>query len=392
MLPKYISVLLISIFAITLALITVSIYLSDRNLVASHSEFYKEEIVGAKKGNIIAVDAGLTNNKNYNDFRPPKLISPPIPSPKAPSNPFPPSEYWSIKSVSSMKETKDRICGQRDSAFIEQWVDRAKELGVNFIAVETPYDDPPCASSLAYTKTWVEVIRSRGLNVWHRHMPLAFEGIYNVPKNNSIDYLNQISSYIRNNPSFFVAGDIFTPTPEPQNGGIAGITYCSENVCQFSGATHFNKWLRDAIFVSKDAFSSIGLGDKVKIGYYGFDGFVAWGHKNPDWNGILEDETVKVMGNITIDHYPELVGSTMADDLDELEKRYPGVPIIIGEWGTVTGGDVVQIARNSMQAAKRPSVVGFNYWHLGVSGNEALINEDFSKREQFDEVKNFFVR
>ena len=96
------------------------------------------------------------------------------------------------------------------------------------------------------------------------------------------------------------------------------------------------------------------------------------------------------MGNITIDHYPEIVGDTMENDLNELQSIYPGVPIIIGEWGTITGGDIVSSVTRSMQASVRPSVIGFNYWHMGMGGNEALINSDFTKRANFDAVKAFF--
>jgi hypothetical protein len=297
---------------------------------------------------------------------------------------------WQIQSVSSMKETKDRICSPREQQFIEKWVDTAKELGANYVAVETPYDNPSCGDAAAYTKQWVDVIRSRGMKVWHRHMGLAFEGIYDVTKSKRSDYLSVISNYIKNNPGLFAEGDIFTPTPEPQNGGISGITYCANGVCQFDNAAEFNRWLRDAIDTSNSAFSSIGLGGKIKLGYYGFDGFVAWGSNNPDWNGILEDETVKKMGNITIDHYPELIGETMTKGLSELEARYPGTPIVIGEWGSVGDSNHERQVIDSMGASKRSSVIGFNYWHMGMSGNEALINDDFSKKPQFDEVQSFF--
>ncbi len=298
---------------------------------------------------------------------------------------------WEIQSVSSMKETKDRVCNQRPRWWVEQWVDKAKALGVNYVAVETPYDSPTCGNAVAYTRMWVQVIRSRGLKVWHRHMPLAFEGIYDVPKNNQADYLAKIISYIKTQPDLFAADDIFTPTPEPQNGGIAGVTYCPESICQFRSKEHFNQWLRGAMSASSQAFYDIGLGGQLKIGYYGFDGFVAWGHQNPDWTGILEDATVEQMGNITIDHYPELVGDTMENSLNELEARYPGVPIIIGEWGTVTtNGSYVSQVHETMATSQRPSVKGFNYWHMGVGGNEALINDDFSTNPQYLTVKSYF--
>jgi len=312
------------------------------------------------------------------------------PTPLPTISPMPPTTgSWPIRSVSTMKETKDKVCGPDTQTFINKFVQKAKELGVNYVAVETPYDNPACGNSLAYTQRWVNTIHNNGLLVWHRHMPLAFEGIYGVSKTKK-DFLSQITAYIKNNPSLFKPGDIFSPIPEPQNGGIQNITYCAASLCQFTSASDFNKWLRDSMQVSDAAFASIGRRNQIKIGYFGFDGFVAWGDNNPDWHGILEDTTIAMMGNITIDHYPEAVSDTMQNDLNELEARYPGIPIVIGEWGTITGGNIEQQVKDSMKAAKRPSVVGFNYWHMGMGGNEALINTDFTNRSQFDEVQLFF--
>lgn len=299
------------------------------------------------------------------------------------------SGSWEIQSVSSMKETKDRVCGQRDQAFIDRWVDKAKELGVNYVAIETPYDSPACGNSVDYTWKWINSVRSHGLKVWHRHMPLAHEAIYDTPKAKS-DYFNLISNYIKANREMFREGDIFTPIPEPQNGGISGVSNCTYGICQYDNAAHFNRWLRDALDVSNTAFSEIGLGGKLKIGYYGFDGFITWGSNNPDWDGIIEDITIQKMGHLAVDHYPELIGQTMKQGLDELQAKYPDLPIIISEWGSAGAGDVQQQVLNSMGAAKRPGVVGFNYWHMGMGGNEALINEDFSNRPQYDEVQSFF--
>ena len=109
---------------------------------------------------------------------PPAPLAQPPPSPLPPPPPPPPSQAvtnWQIKSVSSMKETKDKICNQDSQEFINAWVVKATELGVNYIAVETPYDNPKCASSIGYTKIWSDTIHAKGLNIWHRHMPLAFE-------------------------------------------------------------------------------------------------------------------------------------------------------------------------------------------------------------------------
>ncbi|MDO8583522.1 MAG: hypothetical protein Q7R51_03245 [bacterium] len=297
---------------------------------------------------------------------------------------------WAIQSIDAMKDTKDTICGQRSDIWINQFVGKAVELGANYVAISTPYDSPSCGNSTDYARRWVQAIRARGLNVWHRHMPLSFEGIYSVTKNNSSDYLNMISNYIKSNPDLFQPGDIFTPIPEPQNGGISGVTYCAAGVCQFSSKESFNLWLRNAMTISNNAFQSIGK-TGMKIGYFGFDGFVAWGDNNPDWHGILEDSTIAQMGNITIDHYPELIGDAMANDLNELKALYPNIPIIIGEWGTVTGQDVQNQVRTTMAAAKNAGVQGFNYWQFGPGGaGEQLINSDFANRIQFKDVQNFF--
>ncbi len=296
---------------------------------------------------------------------------------------------WQIQSIDAMKDTKDAICGKRSSTWITQWVQKAKELGANYVAISTPYENPSCGDSIAYAKLWVNIIRSQGLHVWHRHMPLAFEGIYSVAKNKA-DFLPLIQKYIASNPDLFAPGDIFTPIPEPQNGGIQGVTYCASSICQFTGAADFNVWLRNAMTVSANAFSSIGI-KNIKIGYFGFDGFTAWGDNNPDWHGILEDATIKQMGNITIDHYPELVHETMDQGLTELQSRYPNIPIVIGEWGTVTGGNTVQQIQDDMGAAKKHGVVGFNYWQFGPEGSgEQLIDNNFNNLPGFAAVQSFY--
>ncbi|HSW97430.1 MAG TPA: hypothetical protein VLF89_06405 [Candidatus Saccharimonadales bacterium] len=298
---------------------------------------------------------------------------------------------WQMQSISTMKVSKDIVCHPQSQSFIEKWVDTAKDLGVNYIAVETPYDSPSCGNSVAYTNLWISVIRSKGLHVWHRHSFMSFEGIYSTTKDSGKNYLQLIADYIKANPDQFASDDIFTPIPEPQNGGISGVTYCPQNICMFSSAKQFNQWIRDAIDISQTTFASINLGGKVKIGYFGFDGFVTWGNNNPQWSGILEAATVDKMGNITIDHYPEAVGDTMAEDLKKLRKKYPKTPVVIGEWGTIGGGDTVTQVKNTMGAvAADKNIVGFNYWQMSSGGNETLINDDFSHKPNFAAVQSFF--
>ncbi len=321
---------------------------------------------------------------------PPAVVTPSVPQQGSGSMPSSNAGgTFAVQSIDAMKDTKDAICGPRPTDWINKWLDKAVELGAGYVAISTPYENPSCGDALAYTKTWVQAIRAHGLHVWHRHMPLSFEGIYSTPKTTGNNYLDLISNYIKNNPDIFENGDIFTPIPEPQNGGIQNVTYCANNVCQFQSPAAFNQWLRDAMTTAKSASQAIGK--DMKIGYFGFDGFVAWGDKNPDWHGILEDSTVAQMGNITIDHYPETVGETMDQALTTLQTKYPTTPIVIGEYGTVNGTNVDQEVQDTMTAAKNHKVVGFNYWQFGPSGSgEQLINNDFSNRSDFSIVQSFY--
>lgn len=299
-------------------------------------------------------------------------------------------QTWPIQSIDAMKSTKDAVCYQHSDAWIDMWVTRAGELGANYVAISTPYDSPSCGDALAYTKKWIAIIRKHGLKVWHRDMPLAFEGIYSTPKSNASNFIDLITNYIKANPDEYENGDIFTPIPEPQNGGILGVTYCAQSICQFSSAQAFNAWLRNSMTASQNAFDSIGK-TGVNIGYFGFDGFVTWGDHNPDWHGILDNATLQQMGNITIDHYPEVVNETMQQGLDTLQQKYPTFPIIIGEWGAVTGVNVDQQIQTDMGAAKTHNVIGFNYWQFGPGGSgEQLINSDFSSRSAFFAVQSFY--
>lgn len=306
---------------------------------------------------------------------------------------------WPIQSIDMMKDSKDKLCNQLSQAQIDARVDRAVEIGATHVAISTPYTSPACGNTITYTTTWVNSIRSKGLKVWHRHPGLAFEGIYNTNKSKSPDghrHLKIISDWISTNMTLIQNGDIFTPEAEPQNGGIQGVTFCPQNICQFSSAADFNEWLRLASIVTKQTLKAEGFTD-VKVGYWGFDGFIVWGNNNPDHLGTskLEAATVAAMDNIiTIDHYPS-GGDSMATDLDEARAVWPNADFFIGEWGTIGGGTDAQLEQAVNDTfgafAARSWIKGVNYWQFGPDGiGEPLINSDFTKRAHFDEVQSFY--
>ena len=319
------------------------------------------------------------------------------PSPSVTPSPTPtpsPSPYWPLRSVDVMKWSKDVVCNQPSDSIIAQQVSKAVSLGVTHIAISTPYDSPACGDSVAFTTRWVNAIRAGGLKVWHRHMPLAFEGIYNVPKDNSTDYLSLITNYITSHPSLFANGDIVTPIPEPENAGFTNWGGCPQGVCQFANQTTWNKWMRDAVASTSAALTSINVVPQ-KVGYFGTNGFLVWGDNNSYWQGRtqLEQATIDAQGGeISIDHYPA-ANSTMAQDLDELHTTLPNVNIVISEYGTINAtnsAQQVQQITDTFNAFKRPWIKGASYWHLGHGGNEALINSDYTNKAGFTTLSAYF--
>lgn len=83
-----------------------------------------------------------------------------------------------VKSVSTMKLTKDMVRNPLSFEDIEQVLDWVENLGANTISIETPYDNPSGGDSIAYTYKWIKAAREKGLNIIHRHMFLKMEGIY----------------------------------------------------------------------------------------------------------------------------------------------------------------------------------------------------------------------
>jgi F5/8 type C domain-containing protein len=307
----------------------------------------------------------------------------------------PPRTPWAIQSVDVMKYSKDVVCNPPTAATINTMTDRIASTGANFVAISTPYDDPSCGSSMNLTNAWVASARAKKLHVWFRHMGLSFEGLYGVSKTKDLAaYTQQIVNYIYANPDQFQDGDIFTPTPEPDSAGIYGVTYCP-TICQFSSADEYNSWIQTTQAEVKAAFAK--LNKNVKVGYYGQSGFIVWGENNPDWTGkgFLTQATVDSMdGVIAMDTYPEVFGGNMASSLDGAHARWPNAQLVIGEWGTITAtSDAIRVqeVNNTMSAAERPYVEGINYWNLGPSGNESLLDTNLNPLPSFQTVTNYFT-
>lgn len=281
-----------------------------------------------------------------------------------------------------------------------------KAIGADLVAVSTPYDFPEQAA------LWSDQAEKAGRLVWHRHsnasdewdrgQPNPMIGWYGVPRNLNrplSDLTNWIVTNGKKYPNLFKPGHIFTPKPEPQNMGILGVNATADQKPKFASAKEFNFWLRSAIAAATAGFAQLGIPfttgayskDHINIGYFGFDGFIVAGYGNPDHQGksVLEPETVQMMGNqITADHYPQ--GSdTMANFLKVFKQTWPGVDLILGEYGTTQGADKIQGVLNDIKAD--PIVKGLNYWELGPGKADVrLINDDYTLNPTGLALKAFY--
>lgn len=309
-----------------------------------------------------------------------------------------------FKGLDTMKLTKDT---QRNPVSIEnknKIAKLAKELGVTHLTVDTPYDNASGTDVIKDTREWVKAIREAGLSVSHRHMLMGFEGIYDQQRNSGIDFTAEMRQWMIDNADLIQEGDTWTPMPEPQNGGVVGIN-CNPNAqaCIFKDVNEFNKFIQDVVTTSRKTLQELGK-NNVKVICCGFDLFVVSGNNNPDWEGksFLQPETVNVLKpeGIAVDHYPQpdyKTGErrTYGEDLDQAEKTWPGVPIILTEVGKPDVNDAESV--ESMfsafrQHAEDGPLEGVFWWPFGPSGlEESLLNPDFTPKPIYWEVQKGFA-
>lgn len=331
-------------------------------------------------------------------------IKPPITTPK------PEEQTLFIKGVDTMNQSKDKL---RDPTTIEdkrELVSMAKSLGITYMTVDTPYDSPKGTDSLKETRDWITAIREAGLHVSHRHMFTQFEGMYDQTKVpvKSMDYISKMQQWMRDNRDLIQPGDLWTPMPEPQNGGIVGAN-CDPNkqICDFQNPEEFNIFIQNLTNASRETLNEIGRED-VQVACCGFDMYIATGNLNPDRRNsphpsFLTDKTIQTLGTIAIDHYPQVDPKTgkrrtYAEDIAEFAETFPGVPLLLTEVGSIAEGDaepIPQMFQDFKEASERGTLKGVLWWQIGPSDpkRESLVgveNDKLIPLPRFNEVKRGF--
>ncbi len=306
---------------------------------------------------------------------------------------LPSGHSFRLQSADVMKWSKDDLFSQKTDAQMAAVALQLKSLGATHVAVATPYDDPSAypggPAPEGYLERWIVAIRGQGMHVFFRRQWLSWEGIYGVAKNtargigttpnvlngtDTTSYLALTYLYWKANAGHLVqAGDIVCPCPEPENGGINGVTGSAPY--QFTNANLFRAWLRDAVTVVNQALEPSNLKGSVFVGLYGTSGFIVFGNGgNP--KGFLDDRTVEALAIVGMDDYPT-PASNMGADLDAYRALYQ-LPLALTEWGTINESNdadrqaAIDAVTSSLKA--RPWTVGMNYWSVIGGANEDILD------------------
>lgn len=295
---------------------------------------------------------------------------------------------WSVRSVDTQIISKHWPDVSRDSV-VEQ-VALLKNLGVNYIAVGTPYD----RTDDLYL--WANEIHAAGLRVWFRSHWARWEGDDGYPATMSPEeYLDKTRKFILKNPSLFAQGDAFTVSVEAEQVGVG----LGERFLTWDG---YRDFLSAEISVASDAFAEIGLGGKIHTNWLSLNGWVV--------ENQLNKELVDKMGLIVVDHFVgqsqtigelediDLMVEKTVSDLDDFYEKWD-VPILLGEWGY----NIYQEVPDERQAEAikklfgrlqtKKYLVGINYWvHMGNSA--AIIEDEFGTnlryRKSAEVIKSFY--
>lgn len=295
---------------------------------------------------------------------------------------------WTVRSIDTQIISKH--WPKVSKVAVEEQVGMIADLGVNYIAIGTPYDRED------EMKLWADAIHARGLNVWFRSHWLSWEGDEGVPADMTPQqYLDFTYKFIIRNPDIFREGDAFTVAVEAEQVGV-GLGR------KFLTWDEYRQFLRSEISVASKAFEEIGLGGKVHTNWLSMNGWVVENQLTPQ----LADE----IGLIVVDHFVnqsktfgyvdtanEIVSKTIAD-LDSYYTKYR-VPILLGEWGYQIFQEVSEevqaevVSEMFKRLKNKPYLIGVNYWtHMG--NTSALIDDEYgtnlSYRKAAFTVKSYY--
>ena len=292
-----------------------------------------------------------------------------------------PRPIWSIRSIDTMKYSRDLAREKAgDASFdkiIDQQVKEIADTGASHVAIATPYDE----EFVPYLARWVQAARKYKLHVWFRGNFSGWEW-FDRKSITRKEHLDLTTKFISSHAALFEDGDIFTPCPECENGGPGD----PRKTGDIAGHRQF---LIDSTRVGRDAFASIGK--KVEVGYHSMNYDVAM--------AVMDKNTTEAVGGIVaIDHYVSSPDK-MIKDIKTLSERSGG-KIFLGEYGApipdlngkMSEDEQADWVRQTLDLLiLNKSVIGLNYW-VGVGGSTELWNGDGVERRAVSVLTSYYSR
>jgi hypothetical protein len=277
-----------------------------------------------------------------------------------PAGTMPPAG-WRIRSVDTMKLSRDTLKAQLTDAQIAADVRLDTRLHLTHIAVDVYYDDP------AYMARWVRIVRASGLHVWFRAHWYAWEDHGDQRGSMSPhEYIEATRRFLQQHATLLANGDIFDFCSEPENGAYWLRAYGNGWSWRNSAAkSAFNTFIRSGIYMASTTLAHRGRGG-VLVTVISVNPSIA--------ERMLSKPTVQRMGMLTLDLYPE--GTTrdpatatqrLLAEIAQVRRRWP-VPVLLGEHGYARDQEVDDatqarvLAAEMAALARLPYLLGQNYW------------------------------
>lgn len=281
-----------------------------------------------------------------------------------------PTPYWPIRSVDTMKQSRDealvilkalnknQTSAQSMLHTIDQEIQNIANLHTTHVAIGTPYDEP----FLPVAKAYIASARSHGLSIFWRGNFNAYDlqdannpslgGWFNTPHNpHFMEQPGKIAQFIDQHGDLFKQGDIFMPWPEP------------ENVVKF--------------YTNKIAYQNLLLAEYEACKPLRKKGVLAGNcSMNGDVAKDLDPALVKALGDIVfIDHNNLQNPQEMGQEIRDLHRIYPHAQVLLGEFSVsdppMTDQEQAKFTTDLFNQMKLAGVLGMNYW-VDIGGQTQL--------------------
>lgn len=291
-----------------------------------------------------------------------------------------PTSIWEVRSVDTMKTSRDmareKLNDLSYDAVIERDLNLIKDLGANYVAIDTPYDE----EFYPYLSRWVTKAREAGLKIWFRGNFSAWEGWFGYKKSMTPEeHLKATSNFIDTHPDIFEDGDAFDPCPECENAGWW---------VQPKRNKEYNQFVIDQQVVLRDGFKRIGK--NVHTNWTGIIGGRA--------REVLNEEAVLSLSNIVaIDHYTNST-ENMNGYIQFFQDTF-NAKTLLSEFGAPIP-DINGPMNESKQALfidnlmrvfyqQKENVYGLNYFALN-NGTTEIIDKKGNPKEAYFIIKKYY--